>query len=55
MHYKVMFSKGNIMMNHIKPGPKPERDDGADDRRHHVNPPNKPKHPTLPVHDPKKK
>ncbi len=43
------------MPNSINPGPKPQRDDGQDDQRHHVNPPNKPKHPTLPVHDPKKK
>lgn len=44
------------MSNHIKPGPKPAREtDGKDDERHHVNPPNKQKHPTLPVHEPKKK
>ena len=36
----------------IKPGPKPHREDGKDDRRHHVNPPNQPKHPTLPPHKP---
>lgn len=36
----------------IKPGPKPKREDGQDDRRHHVNPPTKPKHPTLPTHKP---
>jgi hypothetical protein len=34
----------------IKPGPKPKKDDGTDDRRRHVDPPNQPKHPTLPPH-----
>lgn len=43
------------MSNHINPGPKPKREDGKDDKRHHVNPVNKPKHPTLPVHKPTKK
>jgi hypothetical protein len=40
----------------IKPGPKPKKDDGTDDRRHRVDPPNKDKHPTLKPHkhDPKK-
>jgi hypothetical protein len=38
----------------IKPGPKPTKEDGTDDRRRHVDPPNKPKHPTLPVHNPTK-
>ncbi|SDC59864.1 hypothetical protein SAMN04490189_0031 [Pseudomonas koreensis] len=42
------------MSTHIKPGPKPKRDDGKDDRRRHVNPENKPKHPTLPTHKPEK-
>ncbi len=36
----------------IKPGPKPKREDGQDDRRRHVDPPSKPKHPTLPTHYP---
>ena len=48
-------SKGKTEMTSINPGPKPKREDGKDDRRHHVNPPTKPKHPTLPIHDPKKK
>lgn len=39
----------------LKPGPKPKKEDGTDDRRRHVDPINAPKHPTLPVHDPKKK
>ena len=30
----------------IKPGPKPKKEDGTDDRRQRVNPPTKPKHPT---------
>jgi len=34
----------------IKPGPKPKKDDGTDDRRRYVDPPNRPKHPTLPQH-----
>ncbi|KPW63137.1 hypothetical protein ALO80_200016 [Pseudomonas caricapapayae] len=38
------------MITDIKPGPKPKREDGKDDRRRHVNPPNDKKHPTLPVH-----
>jgi len=37
-------------MSNIKPGPKPKREDGKDDRRHHVNPETKPKHPSLPIH-----
>lgn len=45
------------MTHHIKPGPKPKKQDGTDDRRRHVDLPNAPKHPTLPIHkhDPKKK
>lgn len=51
----VPNNKGSIgMSTHIKPGPKPKRDDGKDDRRHHVNPETKPKHPTLPTHKPQK-
>ena len=46
--------KGQHMFTDIKPGPKPKRDDGKDDRRHHVNLETKPKHPTLPVHQPTK-
>lgn len=42
------------MSTHIKPGPKPKRDDGNEDRRRHVNPENKPKHPSLPIHKPEK-
>lgn len=34
----------------IKPGPKPKKDDGSDDRRRRVDPPNKDKHPTLKPH-----
>jgi hypothetical protein len=41
------------MTYNIKPGPKPKKEDGTDDRRRHVDPPNMPKHPTLPVHKPK--
>jgi len=45
------------MTHPIKPGPKPKKQDGTDDRRRHVDPANAPKHPTLPIHkhDPKKK
>jgi hypothetical protein len=45
----------STMSYQIKPGPKPKKEDGSDDRRRHVDPPNKPKHPSLPLHDPKKK
>ncbi len=34
----------------IKPGPKPKKDDGTDDRRRRVTPEVKPKHPTLKPH-----
>lgn len=39
----------------IKPGPKPKKEDGTDDRRQRVDPPNREKHPTLKphVHKPK--
>jgi hypothetical protein len=39
----------------IKPGPKPKKDDGSDDRRRRVDPPNQPKYPDLKPHDPKPK
>ena len=42
------------MEHHIKPGPKPRKEDGTPDRRRHVDPPNAPKYPTLPVHHPPK-
>lgn len=38
----------------IKPGPKPKTEEGNDDRRRHVDPPNAPQHPSLPVHKPTK-
>lgn len=34
----------------IKPGPKPKTDEGKDDKRRRVNPPNKEKHPDLKPH-----
>lgn len=34
----------------IKPGPKPKKDDGTDDRRQRVDPVTKPKHPDLKPH-----
>lgn len=34
----------------IKPGPKPKKPDGTDDRRQRVDPANKPKHPDLKPH-----
>ena len=34
----------------IKPGPKPKKEDGTDDKRRRVDPPTKPKHPTLKPH-----
>jgi hypothetical protein len=34
----------------IKPGPKPKKEDGNDDRRRRVDPPSQPKHPGLKPH-----
>lgn len=34
----------------IKPGPKPKKEDGSDDRRRRVRPETKPKHPKLKPH-----
>jgi hypothetical protein len=34
----------------IKPGPKPDKQDGTPDRRPRVTPPNQPKHPDLKPH-----
>jgi len=34
----------------IKPGPKPKKEDGSDDRRHRADPPTQPKHPGLKRH-----
>jgi hypothetical protein len=41
----------------IKPGPKPKKEDGSDDRRRRVDPTNQPKHLTLPphIHKPREK
>jgi len=39
----------------IKPGPKPKKDDGSDDRRRRVDPPTAPKHPDLKPHNPEPK
>jgi hypothetical protein len=39
----------------IKPGPKPKKEDGTDDKRRRVDPPTKPKHPDLKPHIPKPK
>ncbi len=36
----------------IKPGPKPKKDDGSDDRRRRVD---QPKYPDLKPHEPKPK
>lgn len=38
----------------IKPGPKPKKDNGKDDRRQRVLPETKPKHPDLKPHKHKK-
>jgi len=46
----LSFFTGVRMFTDIKPGPKPKREDGEDDRRRHVNPPSEKKHPTLPPH-----
>ncbi len=42
-------------ITNIKPGPKPKTEEGKDDKRHRVDAPNQPKHPTLKPHDPNKK
>ncbi|AXV92705.1 hypothetical protein CJO79_16795 (plasmid) [Ralstonia solanacearum] len=55
LNERIHFPEKTMPTIDINPGPKPKREDGKDDRRHHVTPPNKRKHPTLPVHDPKKK
>jgi hypothetical protein len=34
----------------IKPGPKPKKEDGSDDKRRRVTPETKPKHPSLKPH-----
>jgi hypothetical protein len=54
---KTLNHKSNNMeeMYAIKPGPKPKKDDGTDDRRRHVDPPTKKRHPTLPIHKPEPK
>jgi hypothetical protein len=51
LQYNLTLDK-KIMeaMQAIKPGPKPKKEDGSDDRRRRVDPPNQPKHPTLPPH-----
>jgi hypothetical protein len=48
--FSSIIFKGVFMFTDIKPGPKPKREDGKDDRRRHVDPPNDKKHPTLPIH-----
>lgn len=42
-------------MQAIKPGPKPKKEDGTDDKRRRVNPETKPKNPTLKPHEHKPK
>lgn len=39
-----------IKVHAIKPGPKPKKEDGTDDKRRRVDPPTKPKHPDLKPH-----
>jgi hypothetical protein len=39
-----------VIMEAIKPGPKPKTDDGKDDKRRRVLPETKPKHPDLKPH-----
>lgn len=39
-----------ITIHAIKPGPKPKKDDGTDDKRRRVDPATKPKHPSLKPH-----
>lgn len=44
-----------VQIEAIKPGPKPKKDDGKDDRRRRVLPETKPKHPDLKPHKHKPK
>lgn len=39
-----------MIIEAIKPGPKPKKDDGSLDKRRRVAPPNKPKYPKLKPH-----
>lgn len=39
-----------IQIEAIKPGPKPKKDNGQDDKRRRVTPKVKPKHPGLKPH-----
>ena len=39
----------------IKPGPKPKKEDGTDDKRRRVNPETELKHPSLKPHEHKTK
>ena len=52
MRTLVIILKSNTMqqIEAIKPGPKPKKEDGTDDRRQRVDPDNRPKHPTLKPH-----
>ena len=43
-----------MMIEAIKPGPKPKTEQGKDDQRRRVNKENKPKHPALKEHEHKK-
>jgi len=38
-------------INAIKPGPKPQKEDGTPDKRRRVNPETRPKHPKLKPHE----
>ena len=59
MSYYDSYFKPTLKLNNIKimekikdikPGPKPKKEDGSDDKRRRVDPPNKPKHPDLKPH-----
>jgi len=50
----VIISNMNKILA-IKPGPKREKEDGTDDKRQRIDPPNKTKHPDLKPHIPKPK
>ena len=47
---KLLKLKFMYTFQTIKPGPKPNKEDGTPDRRRRVTPENQPKHPALKPH-----
>ena len=46
----INLKNKNMNIQAIKPGTKPKKEDGTDDRRRRVRPETKPKHPDLKPH-----